>query len=111
MILDKASLIELRTDFPISSCFPESGTINLEIQSINDPPIVSALAVETTTTGTADYTPIANLVSVGNQTRGKTGAPLVSTGTTKPSILSTTGGATREYSEDAVFELLQRITQ
>jgi len=72
--------------------------------------LISALATETTTTGTADYTPIANLVSTGNQTRGKTGALLVSTGTTKPSILSTTGGAAREYSEDAVFELLQRIS-
>ena len=75
--------------------------------------LISALATETTTTSTADHTPIANLESVNNQTRGKTGALLVDAGSgtsTKPSILSTTGGATREYSEDAVFELLQRLS-
>ena len=39
--------------------------------------LISALATETTTTSTADHTPIANLESVNNQTRGKTGALLI----------------------------------
>lgn len=80
---------------------------------LNEKSLISALAIETTTTSTADYTPIANIESVNNQTRGVSDAPLVDAGnaiSTKPSILSTTGGATREYSEDAIFELLQKMS-